>query len=234
MKNMSFGKMMALFGGFVLLLVICAVVIIKMTAKAPQAPQVTTKKYTAPPRAARDEVRAQRAERQAGAAAADGAVPAPDAAGVQASPAATPANQLLAMPSGPGAAKPVVLADVKPHLSSLDASVGELNVRVAALENRQLAAAAAPRAATPRPVAHRMRSAAVQQRPAVAPAVVPTTPLPGYKALAVVGNRAWVSMPDGAEDSVSAGEPVPRARVRSLDKDTGMVITTSDQHIDPH
>lgn len=212
MKNMSFGKMLALFGGFVLLLVICAVVIIKMTAKAPQAPQVTTKKYTAPPRAARDTT-----------------APSPEAAGVQASAAAAPANQLLAMPPGPGAAKPVVLADVKPHLSSLDASVGELNVRVAALENRQLAAAA-PRAAAPRPAAPRVRSAAVQQKPAAAP----TTPLPGYKALAVVGNRAWVSMPDGAEDSVSAGEPVPRARVRSLDKDTGMVITTSDQHIDPH
>lgn len=224
MKNMSFGKMMAVFGGFVLLLIVCAVVIIKMSAKAPDAPEITTKKYTAPPRAARDE---PRDARQTGSA--NG--PIANASGTTTTPA-LPANQMLGMPTAmPAGAQPVVLTDVKPHLSSLDASVDQLNVRVSALENRQLAAMAPqPRAAAPRQAVPRSKSVVVQSKPVV----VPTTPLPGYKSMAVVGNRAWVSMPNGAEDSVSAGDPVPRARVRALDRETGVVITTADQHIDTH
>ena len=100
MKNMSFGKMMALFGGFVLLLILCAVVIIKMSAKAPDAPEVTTKKYTAPPRVAREELRDSR---QGG----DANGPMANASGTAMSPA-LPANQMLGMPTAmPAGAQPV-------------------------------------------------------------------------------------------------------------------------------
>lgn len=230
MKNMSFGKMMALFGGFVLLLIVCAVVIIKLTAKAPVAAQVTTKKYTPPART--DHPVAEQSALQVPGESTPGArnsgsVPLPAPAGANASQAVgVPAPQ-------PVNTTPVIVADVKPHLNSLDASVNQLEARVLALENRQRAIAAAPASARPARV-HRVPAKAkpvlVQERVAAKP----LTPMPGYKSMAVIGNRAWLATPDGHEESVSAGDPVPRPRVRSLDKETGVVVTTSDERIGAH
>lgn len=221
MKNMSFAKMMAIFGGFVLLLIVCAVMIIKMNNTAPAAPQVTIKKYKAPAQADNASGSAQQPQaRPYGASA-------PAATAEQPVIAPMAVNNPMVAPTGP---MPAELAQVKPKLNSLDASVSELNIRVSALENRQLAAATAvataPRAAHAIPV--RRKAAPLTERTQI----VPTTPMPGYKSLAVIGNRAWVRGADGTEDSVAAGDVVPRARVRTMDNETGVVITTTDERIE--
>lgn len=229
MKNLSFGKMLAMFGGFILLLIVCAVVIIKLTAKAPAAPQVTTKKYTPPART--DNRVAEQTDLQIP----DGNGPARQAlSDPQAPVAGTNRTQKQGTPAAlPANPTPVIVADVKPHLNSLDASVTELEARVVALENRQHAIVTPQAAARPAAV----RRTAAKSKPVPVREVVPAkplTPLPGYKSMAVIGNRAWLATPDGQEDSVSAGDPIPRPRVRSLDKETGVVVTTSDERIGAH
>ena len=59
------------------------------------------------------------------------------------------------------------------------------------------------------------------------------TTLDGYKTMAIVSDRAWVRMPDGTEDSATTGDALPRPRVRSVTQDTGVVITSTDERIDP-
>ena len=230
MKNMSFGKMMAIFGGFVVLLIIITVVIIKMTAGRPPAAQVTMKKYQPTPQV---ETPAHQPEQVAEVA--------PLAAGQPLQAARQQPAADMGIDQTTGTAQPdtktapVVLADVKPHLSSLDASINELQTRVTALENRPRSETSATTNAPP------TRRPNQKPRPASTKVVVvrevpvtPITPLLGYKSMAVIGNRAWVATPDGQEDSASPGEPLPNLRVRSLNKETGVVITTSDQRIGAH
>ncbi len=232
MKNMSFGKMLGLFGGFLLLMIVCAFVIIKMSASGGAKQEaVTTKRYNAPAQAGAPRQQGAVTTTQAGYAPISGATgsvvsPAPAQLAVgQGAPAAD--VRTVVIPATPGAINDV---NQNQNIANVSAAVINLDARVALLESN--------RAGVERTVATQAAPVkrARRTRPAVKVVVVreapPLTEMRGYKAMAVVGGRAWVSAPDGYEDSVVVGEAIPRARVRSMSKDTGMVITTNDQRID--
>jgi hypothetical protein len=138
--------------------------------------------------------------------------------------------------------------DISQRFASIDAQLGSIKTQLAALEAKR--DSAPPRQqvstvshSTPRPHVtsnHRARpqhekkqlaSASPEPQPAQ-PARVSTA----YKAMAVVGDRAWVRASDGSEDSVTNGDslPVARPRVRSIDQSNGIVITSSDERIETH
>lgn len=237
MKNMSFGKMMGLFGGFLLLMIVCAFVIIKFTAGgASQGPQVTTKRYNPPAQPAV-------APSQSGQTSVAAVVPAGSAIAVPAGSTATMVNgpavaghalsttgaHQVVIPATPGAINDV---NQNHNIANVSAAVINLDARVAALEAGRARIDTTTKGPHPLPL-RRVRKSKPAVKVVVVREVTPLTQMRGYKAMAVVGGRAWVSAPDGSEESVLVGEAIPHTRVRAVSKDTGMVITTNDQRIDP-
>lgn len=246
MKDMSFGKMLGLFGGFLLLMVVVAVVIVKMNAKGGNSggKPVTTKTFQKQPVAE---------------------APAVDPA-TQAAPAGQGNEQAVFQPmgnnqatlqaAGQGAAQgvaqgaasainplaahqvpQVVPNDLGQHLSSIDTTLEQLDARLAALESKR--SPGMGRIGTGNGATQKSGQQATAGKSKSTKAVeetAGTTELPGYKSMAVVANRAWVAAPDGNEDSMVKGEPIPapRPRVRSMNVDSGVVITTTDQRIEPN
>ena len=243
-KNMSFGKMLGLFAGFLVLMIVVGVVIVKMNQKGASAPgkQVTTKTYkqrdaqaaataSAPTDAATLQpgtapTGEQQAALQPGAAAmGQGA-----AQGVGVAAVGTAGNQMMGLPTPQQAAVVTnVPVDLGQRLTNIDGSLSNLDARVSALEGKRAGTSNTAR----KPSTHRTTQAAAKKPAPVEDKEKSLSELPGYKSMAVVSNRAWVAAPDGNEDSVTKGELVPRVRVRSMNVDTGVVVTTSDQRIDP-
>lgn len=246
-KNMSFGKMLGLFAGFLVLMIVAAVIIVKMNQKGANAPgkQVTTKTYkqrdqqagaTAP--TASEPVAAQpgaagTGEQQAtfqptpqtGQAVAGQGVAM--AQGVGSAATAAAGNQMMGLPAPQQGAVTNVPVDLGQRLTNIDNSLSNLDARVTALEGKRAGTSATAR----KPTTHRTTQAAAK-KPAE-DKEKSLSDMPGYKSMAVVSNRAWVAAPDGNEDSVTKGELLPRARVRSMNVETGIVVTTTDQRIDP-
>lgn len=222
MKNMSFGKMVGIFAGFLILIVIVAVVILKMNQKNAPSKQLTTKTYK------------HRDEQQDGAEAPTSAQAAPPIASPATTQGATPStNQMLGLtpPQQPQVAATNTPVDVGQRLANIDASLSSLDARVSALEGNKRATDTAK---APGRKSNSQRTAHVAiKKPASEDKEKSLSEMPGYKSMAVVSNRAWVSAPDGTEDSVTKGEPIPRARVRSMNTENGVVITTTDQRIEP-
>lgn len=252
-KNMSFGKMLGLFAGFLVLMIVVAVVIVKMNQKSANTPgkQVVTKTYKqrdqqagAAAPAASEPVALQpgaagTGEQQAafqpvpqnGAAVTGQAVAGQGVAvaqGVGSAATAAAGNQMMGLPAPQQAAAVTnVPVDLGQRLTNIDNSLSSLDARVTALEGKRAGTSSTAR----KPSTHRTTQAAAK-KPAE-DKEKSLSDMPGYKSMAVVSNRAWVAAPDGNEDSVTKGELVPRARVRSMNVETGVVVTTTDQRIDP-
>jgi len=233
LKNMSFGKMLGLFAGFLVLMIVVAVVIVKMNQKDANMPgkQVITKTYKQ-----RDE--------QAGAAASTGSEPAiqqsaqagtgDQQAKLQPAPQTTAAgNQMMGLPVPQQAGMPPAATttnapvDLGQRLANIDHSLSSLDARVTALEGKGAGTNSTARKSGTHRTTHAKKKKLAEDKEK------PLTDMPGYKSMAVVNNRAWVTAPDGNEDSVTKGELLPRARVRSMNIETGVVVTTTDQRIDP-
>lgn len=252
MKNMSFGKMLGLFAGFLVLMIVVAVVIVKMNQKSANTPgkQVVTKTYKqrdqqagAAAPAASEPVALQpgaagTGEQQAafqpvpqnGAAVTGQAVAGQGVAmaqGVGTAATAAAGNQMMGLPTPQQGAVTNVPVDLGQRLTNIDNSLSSLDARVTALEGKRAGTSSTARKAS----THRTTQAAAK-KPAE-DKEKSLSDMPGYKSMAVVSNRAWVAAPDGNEDSVTKGELVPRARVRSMNVETGVVVTTTDQRIDP-
>lgn len=253
-KNMSFGKMLGLFAGFLVLMIVVAVVIVKMNQKGANTPgkQVVTKTYkqrdqqagaTAP--TASEPVAAQSGaagtgEQQAtfqpvpqnGAAVTGQAVAGQGVAmaqGVGSAATAAAGNQMMGLPAPQQGAVTNVPVDLGQRLTNIDNSLTNLDARVTALEGKRAGTSTTAR----KPSTHRTTQAAAKKPAPVEDKEKSLSDMPGYKSMAVVSNRAWVAAPDGNEDSVTKGELLPRARVRSMNVETGVVVTTTDQRIDP-
>ncbi len=247
-KNMSFGKMMGLFAGFLVLMIVVAVVIVKMNQKSANTPgkQVVTKTYKqrdqqagAAAPAASEPVALQpgaagTGEQQAafqpvpqnGAAVAGQGVAV--AQGVGSAATAAAGNQMMGLPAPQQAAAVTnVPVDLGQRLTNIDNSLSSLDARVTALEGKRAGTSSTARkTSTPRTTQAAAKKPAEDKEKSL-------SDMPGYKSMAVVSNRAWVAAPDGNEDSVTKGELLPRARVRSMNVETGVVVTTTDQRIDP-
>lgn len=251
-KNMSFGKMLGLFAGFLVLMIVVAVVIVKMNQKGANTPgkQVVTKTYkqrdqqagatapTASEPVALQPGAAGTGEQQAtfqpvpqnGAAVTGQAVAGQGVAmaqGVGSAATAAAGNQMMGLPTPQQGAVTNVPVDPGQRLTNIDNSLTNLDARVTALEGKRAGTNITTRKAS----THRTTQAAAKKP--VEDKEKSLSDMPGYKSMAVVSNRAWVAAPDGNEDSVTKGELLPRARVRSMNVETGVVVTTTDQRIDP-
>jgi len=146
-----------------------------------------------------------------------------------------PAVQAQAAPAEPAEPRPIQAptpvvqtnptTDLAQAVTGLNISVSNLDRRVEALEENVAKS-------------HQHASSAsggARRKPQTKPAASTPepTPMAGYKTLAVVSGRAYVRAPDGSEFSVAKGETIPVIKAKSVVTDTGMVITTSDQRIEP-
>ena len=263
---MSFGKMMALFGGFIAVVMVLAVVVLMMMNSGQKPAPVVTKKYNQPqpqqrvaPKQAREnavgtvispDAHNEQAALQQAALRAQGAQGAQVPADAKAAP--TPSQvasgpMLTSEPqtgkaSQPAAQQAAATADTAARLATMESKLNQIAARLDAYESKpQKKVAQTAKGGGREKAAGTSRTArvAAPTQPAQAqivdsPAAKQPRELTGYKSMAVVGNRAWIQLPDGAEQSVAAGDavPAPRARIRAVDSANGVVITSSDERIE--
>ena len=265
---MSFGKMMALFGGFIAVVVVLAVAVLMMMNNGQKPAPVVTKKYNQPqpqqriaPKQAPEsavgavispDVHNEQAALQQAALRAQGGQVAPDikAATAPTAPTPSPVASGPVLTSEPQPAKTsqsatqqaAATADTAARLAMMESKLNQIVARLDAYESKpQKKVAQAAKGGGREKAAGTARTArvAAQTQPAQAqivdsPAAKQPRELAGYKSMAVVGNRAWIQLPDGAEQSVATGDavPAPRPRIRAVDSANGVVITSSDERIE--
>jgi hypothetical protein len=242
MKNLTFGKMMGLFAGFIVLMIVVGLVVAKMSQKG-VSQQVQSKVYHHnKPQQVADAASKAQAASQAPASAPQQAAfqpiaidtPAAGPAGLSTTQAPQPAPIAPIQQMPVQTAPQMASVDVSQHLANIDTSVSGLDSRVSALESGRgvtSATGAGRKVATHHKAKNATRAPAALQTTA---SVKPAEDLSGYKTMAVVSHRAWIKAPDGTEDSVVQGDALPRAKVKSVNVDTGVVITTTDQRITPN
>lgn len=228
-KNMSFGKLLGIFAGFLVVILLGAVVAIKLSASK-STPAAVTKTYApaAPQAAPSQAASTQQTPGQTDAPVPQAALRMLDTASSGGAPVATePAFGTQVTYDKP--AQP----DMSQQLAAIDRQLTSIQTRLAALESKPASGSAVSRKTA--------TQAAPARRPQVSRAPAPlksgAAETPSYRAkasevsaMAVVGNRAWVQGPNGLEESVTKGDlmPVHRPRVRSVDAATGVVILSSD------
>ncbi|MEM8515162.1 hypothetical protein RCH14_004522 [Massilia sp. MP_M2] len=232
MKNMSFGKLLGIFGGFLVVILIGAVVFMKMS-QTKAGPSIVTKTY-AP-------AQAQTVPNDP-AVLGQQAIQAPTQAALSPQQTITPAaesNPTAQATQGLGTQAVYPEAsqqDMPRRLASIDSQLASIQSRLAAVEAKRESAQTSPSSGHTKPPRAARRVSHAQSSSKAAEASKRTSeprrlsPQPQeVKALAVVGNRAWVRGADGAEDSVTAGDPLPiaRPRVHSVDAANGVVIMSS-------
>lgn len=204
MKNMSFGKLMAIFGGILVVVVIAAIAIITITNKQKQGSSVVTQRHQQQPQEQKPDVLGERLKAQQ------------DSQAAQAASAAQSATQTQAVQQAIQQGTAVVIQ----RLDGVSTDVAALDQRITALEGKRTTTELVVK---PK---HKAKTSAVKL---LAKDATPIPASSGYKVQSTVGNRAWVETGDQT-DSVSVGEalpPVAKAlRVLAVDADSGIVITT--------
>ena len=219
MKKLSLPTLLGMFGGFLVLMLVIALVATRTRHQGPAQPLIT-KVYPS-----RQVPSLGQPLRAASPAANDPNTVVPPAGTTAASSmepeSAHPAEECN--PKG-AATEEKMLA----HLAALDHTFEETTSRVAAIEAKLVTLTPVPRAT----VKARVPSAAELAR-SQAPHESTLPSASGYKTMAVVGDRAWVRTGDGLEDSATPGDALPVPRVRVVHPETGVIITSSDQRILP-
>ncbi|WDM58777.1 hypothetical protein K4A76_20425 [Pseudomonas sp. NEEL19] len=204
MKNWSFGKLIGVFAGSFLALIVLAVVVIKATSSpAAKAKRVTQSQAQMAQPARMDVLSIELAKSREQAQAA-----------LQAQENSE--KQLKIVREESQRNTQLLLSQIK----ALDTTLSSLQQRMGAYENsRQHVEVIKPPRREPAPAA--AQSYAKRAHP------IPQST--GYKVQAVVGHRAWVKHGEG-EDSVKAGDPLPPAqrelKVLAVDRDSGIVVTS--------
>jgi hypothetical protein len=203
MKNMSFGKLMAIFGGSLVVVIILAVVIIKATSGPKPGSTVVTQRHQTQFQPQQPDILAEQLRREQEASAAAREMSAQQAQAMQ--QALQQQNQA-----------------VMQRLDGIAIGLNALDQRVAAIENSRR-----PTGVQVIKPERKPRTSPVKQLEKGA------TPLPansGYKVQATVGKRAWIAAGEH-EDSVSVGETLPPVKkplvVRAVDNESGIVITSA-------
>lgn len=203
MKNMSFGKLMAIFGGSLVVIIILAVVIIKATSGPKLGSTVVTQRHQTQFQPQQPDILAEQLRREQEASAAAREMSAQQAQAMQ--QALQQQNQA-----------------VMQRLDGIAIGLNALDQRVAAIENSRR-----PTGVQVIKPERKPRTSPVKQLEKGA------TPLPansGYKVQATVGKRAWIAAGEH-EDSVSVGETLPPVKkplvVRAVDNESGTVITSA-------
>lgn len=249
MKNLSFGKILALAGGFMLTMIVIALVAVNVM-KSQKSGSRVVKKHSAQ----MEEAVAQPPEQLA-----PGMHPLLQASSPVAMATSTPVASASAATTTASAAAASATVAAAPAATTADGSEAAIygtllnhGTRISRLE-QLLAAGARPTATTTttravhQPKRRKQRQyykpMSAEDRGVVVPAKkpssevmliesTPATELSGYKVMATVGKRAWVSTPSGSTESVTTNDPLPQtARIRSVDRETGEVTTSANQVI---
>ncbi len=221
MQNMTMKKLLFVFGGFMLAIIVITAVIAALTAKKSTAPHAV-----------------QRHAQQHGSAE-PASAPVLDASFGTVSPSPAPAYAPATAPrvvpiQAPAAASAASASDQS--LAKVDTELSDHEARITALESQRAASGKPAHASTSRPTSARVRDSRLLSREAEQELLHPTPPnrvASDYHTLAVVGDRAWVSAKDGATESVVVGDELPRPRVKAIRADTGAVLTSSDTTVPP-
>lgn len=203
MKNMSFGKLMAIFGGSLVVVIILAVVIIKATSGPKPGSTVVTQRHQTQFQTQQPDILAEQLRREQEASAAAREMSAQQAQAMQ--QALQQQNQAVMY-----------------RLDGIAIGLNALDQRITAIENSRR-----PTGVQVIKPERKPRTSPVKQLEKGA------TPLPansGYKVQATVGKRAWIAAGEH-EDSVSVGETLPPVKkplvVRAVDNESGIVITSA-------
>ncbi|AJA14226.1 type IV secretion protein DotF [Pseudomonas putida S12] len=204
MKNWSFGKLIGVFAGSFLALIVLAVVVIKATsspaAKARRIPQ-SQAQLAQQPRMDVLSIELAKSREQAQAA-------------LQAQENSE--KQLKIVREESQRNTQLLLSQIK----ALDNNLSGLQQRMQFYEDsRQRVEVIKPPRREPAPVVSQGYTRRAHPIPQSS----------GYKVQAVVGHRAWVKNGD-SEDSVKAGDPLPpvqrELKVLAVDRDSGIVVTS--------
>ena len=221
MQNMSMKKLLFIFGGFLLAIVLVTVVIASVAAKKNTGPHAVEHH---PQRAV---ARAETASMPVVTDTSFGTVnPTPNAlSGV---PAVAPTVVRFNAPDA--AINAAAAASATAANAKVDDELADHETRISALE-AQRANARPNGTARPHHTSPSQRDQHLLSREAQEALMHPPQPnrvATDYRTLAVVGDRAWVAAPDGTTESVVVGDELPRPRVKAIRADTGAVITSSD------
>lgn len=221
MQNLSIGKLIGIFVAFMVAVGTAAVFIMKNSEQPAETTVVMKKRHKV-----------------------EQAQAAPQAPSEPATAASAPAtDQMMGLPSTASASQ----VETAPSPSPVGASTLPVNIAQSGMTSTPTSSAAPVTQAQAEcidkgPVqavrTKRHKQAAKARKPVVKPEPDrELTRMDGYKTLAVVGHRAWISDRDGSPDNVAKGEEIVATkpvRVRSVDKESSVVITTTDQYIDAH
>jgi len=203
MNNMSFGKLMAIFGGSLFVLILFAVLIIKATSAPKLGSKVVTQRHQTQFQEQQPDILAEQLRREQEASAAAREMAAQQAKAMQ--QALQQQNQA-----------------VMQRLDGIAAGLSALDQRVTAIENSRRPASVQV-----------IKPERTSRTSPVKPLEKGSAPLPtnsGYKVQATVGKRVWVAAGEH-EDSVSVGEALPPVKkppvVHAVDSESGIVITSA-------
>jgi hypothetical protein len=255
MKNMSFGKFLALFGGFFLLVIVVALVAVKAAGHkksgpetvikhkvadaspdAGQTPAPTTQPPAEPPQPSQMVAPAGAATNAPTQTSTDMAVQmsqgsgnqntVPQTAALAAANPAQPNNARIGTTPNPMQAPSVPMAAMPPQPAAPSADamrIVALETTVKALQDRLASLETGKSAHAETPVRHTAR-----RLPADAALPVRT----GYRTDAVVGGRAFLSLPDGSQNSALVGENLPQpVRLQAASRDSGVVVISSQERL---
>jgi len=204
MKNWSFGKLIGVFAGSFLALIVVAVVVIK----ASSSPAAKTKRTA--------QIQAQSAQQ-----------PRMDVLSIELAKSREQAQAALQAQENSEKQLKIVREESQRNtqlllsqIKNLDNSMSQLTQRMNSYEqNRQRVEIVKPPRRAPAPAASQ----------GYARSAHPIPQSSGYKVQAVVGHRAWVKNGE-SEDSVKAGDKLPpvqrELKVLSVDRDSGIVVTS--------
>jgi hypothetical protein len=203
MKNMSFGKLMAIFGGSLVVVIIIAVIIVNATSGPKPGSKVVTQRHQTQFQPQQPDILAEqlRREQEASAAAREMFT-----------------QQTQAMQQALQQQNQAVMQ----RLDGITIGLNALDQRVTAIENSRR-----PTGVQIIKPERKPRTSPVKQLEKGA------TPLPansGYEVQAIVGKRAWI-VADEHEDSVSVGDTLPPVKkplvVRAVDNESGIIIMST-------
>ncbi len=204
MKNWSFGKLIGVFAGSFVALIVVAVVVIKASSSP-----VAKAKRTA-------QIQAQSAQQ-----------PRMDVLSIELAKSREQAQAALQAQENSEKQLKIVREESQRNtqlllsqIKNLDNSMSQLAQRMNSYEqNRQRVELVTPPRRAPAPAASQ----------GYARSAHPIPQSSGYKVQAVVGHRAWVKNGE-SEDSVKAGDTLPpvqrELKVLSVDRDSGIVVTS--------
>ncbi len=207
MKNMSFGKLMAIFGGSLVVVMIIAIIVIKASS-GPKIGTVVKQRSQQQFQSQQPDILAEQLRREQEAA---------DAARAS-------LTQAQAVQQATQQAMQQQTQALLQRLDGMANSINMLEQRIASIESSRRPTSV--EIVKPERKPHDEKKKRLEKQAAMPSADA------DYRVIATVSKRAWIAAGEN-EDSVTEGEPLPPVKkppvVQTIDKDAGTVITSASR-----